>query len=152
MDTLHAYLAGIIDMDGYISITRTATHRGHPPVYRYVPAIGISHPSAMVADLFQEAFPARRYEFHPKNSEFTCWHWWSAERENARMPLLCLTPFLRLKRRQAELSLALCDLFVSQGRKLSDEQHAARQRLYEEVLRLNGPRVRRYRQRARPPT
>jgi hypothetical protein len=156
LDTLHAYLAGIIDIDGYISITRTAMHRGDPPVYYYNPTIGIGHPSAMVADLFQEAFPARRHEFHPKDSEFTCWHWWWAQHENARKALLCLKPFLRLKRRQAELSLALFDLFDSQkkreGRKLSDEQHAARQRLYEEVLRLNGPRVRKYRQRARPPT
>jgi hypothetical protein len=102
----------------------------------------------MVADLFQEAFPAQRHEFHPKTSEFTCWHWWKAERENARKPLLCLTPFLRL-------ALALFDLFdsrKSESRKLSDEQYAARQHLYAEVQRLNGPRVRKYRQRARPPT
>jgi hypothetical protein len=159
LEALHAYLAGIIDIDGYISITRTAGYRGHPSVYYYVPAIGIAHPSAMVADLFQEAFPARRAAFHPKRSEFTSWHWWSAEREYARKPLLCLTPFLRLKRRQAELTLSLFELFDSQekrkgttNRALSDEQHAARQRLYEEVQWLNGPRVRKYRQRRTPPT
>ena len=126
--------------------------------YDYVPSVGIAHPSAVVADLFQEAFPARRREFHPKDSEFASWHWWSAEREIARKPLLCLTPFLKLKRRQAELTLSLFELFDRQksegtyrGR-LSDEQHAAREGLYEEVQRLNGPRVRKYRQRARTPT
>src|SRR5262245_48751309 len=65
VETLYAYLAGIIDIDGYISITRTAGYRGHPSVYYYAPAVGIAHPSAMVADLFQEAFPARRHAFHP---------------------------------------------------------------------------------------
>jgi hypothetical protein len=157
LKTLYAYLAGIIDIDGYISITRTARDRRHPSVYDYVPSVGIAHPSATVPDLFQEVFAGRRREFQPNDSQFTCWHWWTAERENARRPLLCLTPFLRLKRRQAELVLALFELFDSQKREgtnhaVSDEQYAAGQRLYEEVERLNGPRVRKYRQRARPPT
>jgi hypothetical protein len=84
--TLYAYLAGIIDIDGYISITRSAGYRRHSSVYYYAPAVGIAHPSAMVANLFQEAFPARRRAFHPKRSEFTSWHWGSAEREHARTP------------------------------------------------------------------
>jgi hypothetical protein len=61
-----------------------------------------------------------------------------ATRTRAREPLLRLLPHLRLKRRQAELTLELIDLVEQQNatrftnRPLSVEDDAARHVLYEE--------------------
>ena len=67
METVYAYLAGIIDVDGYIFIGRANKYRGkdQPASYSYIPTIGISSTSSVVPDLFQKTFPARRREFHP---------------------------------------------------------------------------------------
>jgi hypothetical protein len=160
METVYAYLAGIIDVDGYIFIGRRIKHpRGNsqPDSYSYIPTIGISSTSLVVPDLFQETFPARRREFHPKDTKFTGWHWWEAAHEAARRPLISLAPFLRIKHRQAELVLLLLDLIADhnalrpRNQALTPEQQSARQRLYEEVELLNGPRSRvKYRQRNAP--
>ena len=159
METVYAYLAGIIDVDGYIFIGRANKYRGkdQPASYSYIPTIGISSTSLVVPDLFQETFPARRREFHPRDTQFTGWHWWEAQYESARRPLISLTPFLRIKRPQAELVLSLLDLIADQNavrprnQALTPEQQSARQRLYEEVVLLNGPRRRvKYRQRNAP--
>ena len=160
METVYAYLAGIIDVDGYIFIARTIKYprgKNQPGSYSYIPTIGTSNTSSVVPDLFQKTFPARRHEFHPRDTQFTGWHWWEAERESARRPLISLTPFLRIKRPQAELVLSLLDLIADQNavrprnQALTPEQQSARQRLYEEVVLLNGPRRRgKYRKRNAP--
>src|SRR5713101_5802359 len=102
METLYAYLAGVIDMEGYIFIARRIRypHRndGRETAY-YVPTIGISDTSRIIPDLLQSTFPARRRQFHPKNAKHTSFHWWDAEFQKAREPLVCLLPHLRLKRR-----------------------------------------------------
>jgi hypothetical protein len=53
-------------------------------------------------------------------------------------------PYLRIKRRQAELALSLIALMqhdkAGSARPLTDEQEEARHLLYEEVKRLNASR------------
>lgn len=118
MKTVYAYLARIIDIDGYIFIGRTIKYprgKNQPDSYSYFPTIGISSTSSVVPDLFQKTFPARRREFHPRDTQFTGWHWWEAEHESARRPLISLAPFLRIKRPQAELVLLLLDLIADQS-------------------------------------
>jgi hypothetical protein len=150
METLYAYLAAAIDIDGYIFIVRRFRYPrrqdGLETAY-YIPTIGISGKSPTIPELFQATFPARHKEFRPKSPQHSGWHWWEAEFQKAREPLLCLLPHLRIKRRQAELTLSLLNLMDEQNpghalNRLSLEQHQARQSLYEEVTKLNGPRSR----------
>jgi hypothetical protein len=147
METTYAYLAGAIDIDGFISIDRRAGGQG---VYR--PRIGISDTSPVVPKLLHGLFAGRLFEIAPKKSSYAHFYLWEAQHQQAREPLFRLLPYLRLKRRHAELALALMDLVERQnvGRfrsePLSAEEDAARRRLYEEVARLNeGRRRRRHR-------
>jgi hypothetical protein len=148
METLYAYLAAAIDIDGYIFIVRrTRSPRridGGETAY-YIPTIGISGKSPTIPELFQATFPGRHKEFRPKSPQHSGWHWWEAEFQKARQPLLCLMPHLRIKRRQAELTLSLLNLMDQQNpghllNRLDAEQQDARRILYEQVTQLNGPR------------
>ncbi len=150
METLYAYLAAAIDIDGYILIARRKTYARHQDgveTPRYTPTVGISNTAATIPDLFQATFPARRREFQPKNPKHRGWYWWEAEFQKARAPLLCLLPHLRIKRRQAELTLSFINLMDPSNpghvrNRLDAEQLRAREVLYDEITQLNGPRPR----------
>jgi hypothetical protein len=148
METTYAYLAGAIDIDGFISIDRRAGRQG----MGYRPRIGISDTSPVVPKLLHSLFQGRLFEIAPKKSSYAHFYLWEAQHQQAREPLSGLLPYLRLKRRHAELALTLMDLVERQnvGRFMSEplsaEEDAARRRLYEEVARLNeGRRRRRHR-------
>jgi hypothetical protein len=142
-ETLYAYLAAAIDLDGYIRINRLV-RPSRVRTHYFVPIIGIANNSPMIPDLFGATFPGRRKEFRSKNPKHPGFHWWEAQFHLVNDPLLCLMPHLRIKRRQAELTLSLLGLTVrkypaiSPDASLIAEQEQAT--LYEEVCRLNGPR------------
>ena len=114
METLYAYLAGAIDIDGRISISRAGGYRrdGKMTYYSTVVTLSDSDPVAVG--------------------------------ERAREPLIRLLPYFRIKRRQAELALSLITLMQSDkagsARPLSEEQQQARRLLYEQVRSLNASR------------
>ena len=137
METTYAYLAGIIDVDGYILIRRVVIG----PERRYIPVIGISENSPTIPDLFQSVFPATRQQFQPKLPKQRPVYWWEAHFTHVATPLRCLMPYLRIKQPQAKLTLSLLDLYSRKGAP-TDDEWAARQHVYEEVAKLNGPRSR----------
>jgi hypothetical protein len=150
MDATYAYLAGAIDIDGFISIAcRISKSQGRPGGSRYFARIGLSDASPIVPELLHSLFPGTLARSHPKQATYTAFHIWAAEGEKAREPLVRLLPHLRLKRRHAELALELTDLIKNQNKgrcstdPLSVEEEVARLRLYEEVKRLNAVRSRR---------
>src|SRR4029077_18890464 len=95
-------------------------------------------------DLLQATFPARRQQYEAKNRSHRAWHMWEAVGESAQEPLIRLLPYLRIRRRQAELALSLITLMQSDkagsARPLSEEQQQARRLLYEQVRSLNASR------------
>jgi hypothetical protein len=137
METTCAYLAGAIDIDGFISIDRRAGRQG----IGYRVRIGISDTSPVVPNLLHGLFAGRLFEIAPKKSSYAHFYMWEAEHHQAREPLLRLLPHFRLKRRHAELALALMDLVEQQN--AGAEQDAERRRLYEEMAILNAGRRRR---------
>jgi hypothetical protein len=146
METLYAYLAGAIDIDGRILIARRFGHRrtdGRQVPY-YGATISLSDSSPIVPDLLQATFPARRLQYEAKNRTQAAWHMWEAVNHSAHEPMVRLLPYLRLKRRQAELTLTLIDLIqrekAGSARPLTPEQEKARGLLYEEALLLNETR------------
>jgi len=147
MDTLYAYLAGAIDIDGRVLIRR-ARREGRGQVrYYYSAAVALSDSDPALPDLFQATFPARRLQYEAKNRKQRAWHMWEAVGQSAQEPLVCLLPYLRIRRRQAELALSLITLMqrdkAGSGRSLSDEQEEARRQLYEQVMMLNSSRPQR---------
>jgi hypothetical protein len=137
LDTTYAYLAGVVDFSGYILIRRVLIGRET----RYIPVIGVSANTPAIPDLFQSVFPGIRQQFQAKTAKHRPVHWWEAKHAHARRPLWCLLPHLRVKQDQAKLTLSMLDLYVHNRGAPTDDQWAARQRVYEEVLKLNGPRV-----------
>jgi hypothetical protein len=67
-------------------------------------------------------------KFRRKNRHNARFYLWEAQHHQAREPLLRLLPHFRLKRRHAELALALMDLVEQQN--AGAEQDAERRRLY----------------------
>jgi hypothetical protein len=147
METLYAYLAGAIDIDGRIIIERVQGYRRRSDgrqVSYYKATIRLSDSSPMLPDLLQATFPARRLQYEAKNRKQAEWHTWEAVNQSSHEPVVRLLPYLRLKHRQAELALTLITLIEHEkGRPLSDEQEQARHRLFEEAWLLNDSRPRR---------
>jgi hypothetical protein len=145
METRYAYLAGAIDTDGRISISRNRGYRrGDREIAYYSPVISLSDPDPVLPDLLQATFPASRLQYEAKNRSHRKWHMWEAVGQKAQEPLIRLLPHLRIKRRQAELALSLITLMQSDkagsARPLSEEQEQARRLLYEQVRSLNASR------------
>ena len=147
METLYAYLAGAIDIDGRIFIGRVQGYRrrkdGRQVPY-YIATISLSDSSPVVLDILQATFPARRLQYEAKNRRQTAWHMWEAVNQSAHEPVVRLLPYLRVRRRQAELALTLINLIerekAGSARPLTAEQEQARALLYEEALTLNESR------------
>jgi hypothetical protein len=147
METLFAYLAGAIDIDGRIFIARAQGYRrrmdGRQILY-YTATIALSDSSPILPDLLQATFPARRLQYEAKNRKQMAWHMWEAVNQSAREPVVRLLPYLRVKRRQAELTLTLINLIerekAGSARPLTAEQEEARGLLYDEALALNEAR------------
>jgi hypothetical protein len=145
METLYAYLAGAIDTHGRISIGRDHGYRrGDREMAYYSAVISLSDSDSVLPDLLQATFPARRLQYEAKNRSHREWHMWEAVGQKAQEPLIRLLPYLRIKRRPAELALSLITLMQSDkaGRAwpLSEEQERARHLLYEQVMSLNASR------------
>src|SRR5258708_38608928 len=120
MDTTYAYLAGVIDVDGFISIARRKVAR--PGEFRYFGRIGFSDQSPVLPTLLHELFQGRVSQSHPQKASYTAFYIWEAEHRQAREPLVRLLPHLRLKRRVAELTLQLIDVVEQQDAERSRGQ------------------------------
>lgn len=148
MSTLHAYLAGAIDADGFVTVYRKRgpmRKDGHRPIY-YVAKVGLSETSPVIPMLLHDTFGGWLGSHQPKNPRHKKWHVWQATNDVAADALRALAPYLLLKRRQAELALEFTALIKQQnpGRTmLSPEQEAERERLWSAVGSLNSPRNRR---------
>src|SRR5262245_44619549 len=123
METLYAYLAGAIDTHGRISINRDHGYRRRDRQITYYSAvITLSDSDPVLPDLLQATFPARRLQYKAKNRSHRSWHMWEAVGQKAQEPLIRLLPYLRIKRRQAELALSLITLMQSD--KLEARDHS----------------------------
>jgi hypothetical protein len=147
METLYAYLAGAIDLDGRISIRRARRGGRQEIDYYYSAVIALSDSDPTVPDLLQATFLARRVQYDARNRKQRAWHMWEAVGQSAQEPLIRLLPYLRVRHRQAELALSLITLMqndkAGSGRSLSNEQKEARRHLYEQVMMLNSSRPQR---------
>jgi hypothetical protein len=99
MEAIYAYLAGAIDIDGFISIAcRNPKSQGRPAGSRYFARIGLSDASPIVPELLNSLFRGTLVWSHPKKAWYTAFYMWAVEGQKAREPLVRLLPHLRIKR------------------------------------------------------
>src|SRR3954452_14900931 len=103
-----SYLAGVIDSDGSITIavdTWRVRNKGYAPSYSENIAIGQCDPQAI--NLLKETFGGH-IRIEKARGEFRRpVYFWGVTDKNAVLCARALLPYLRIKRRQAELMLRL---------------------------------------------
>ena len=144
-DTDLAYLAGIIDSDGYITIHQSC-RKG---VFYHAPQVGIAGTRRQPHDMASDLFGGRVGCYLPKNPSHRPQFQWSLQGRRAVPVIECVFRFLRVKKAQAILALELWRN-ITEGR--SDDPFpwfgpdynptAARRRMREEMIHLNQSRNR----------
>lgn len=110
-DMALAYLAGVIDSDGYISITQ-ACRRGS--LY-FAATVGISGTRTEPHELAASLWGGNIHPYVPKNPRHRPQFQWSRQGDVAAEVITEVAPFLRVKADQAALALA-CQEHVQFGR------------------------------------
>jgi hypothetical protein len=104
--TTLAYLAGAIDADGHITVQRSLRKQGkrytHSPTY-YLPKIGYTSTDEVVPILLSQTFGGSIYQHRPRNPSHRLVYNWSITTAASGGVARLLIPYLRQKRKQAEL-------------------------------------------------
>lgn len=109
-ETLKAYLAGIMDADGYFSIKASTYHarvRGDAKAPVYQERCGIKQTNPIAIDLLHEHFGGYRSWQKPTSKNGKPLHSWQATDKIAAKVAETLIPYLKIKRRQAEILIEL---------------------------------------------
>lgn len=108
---LYAYMAGIVDGEGSISIISVAKLK------RHVPRLTISNTNRAMIDLFEQEFggKVRKRIWKTSTARSNAKNWkpcfeWTLTAQMAASAVRLLYPYLRIKRRQAQLMLKLAKL------------------------------------------
>jgi hypothetical protein len=106
--TTLAYLAGIIDGEGAVTIARIRDPRYADGVY-YRGQVQVGNTRRDLVDYLNRVFPASiQGPYQPRNSiRAKPVYYWISNGKMARVMLRAVMPYLLLKRRQAELCLEL---------------------------------------------
>jgi hypothetical protein len=147
METTYAYLAGAIDADGFITISRStpsATRKDSRRSTYYTAKVGLSEIHLTIPELLHKTFGGWLGSHTPANPAHRTWHAWQATNQVAATALRALLPYLRLKREQALLVITFAERVASTPRGvIPATELAERERLYFAVTALNEPRNRR---------
>lgn len=103
-----AYLAGVMDSDGWITIKRTEA-RDYPGSFTHSENIGCGQTSDAAVSQFQQCFGGTTRLRSRKGHE-TTWqpiYYWTVGNKGAAECIAALRPYLRVKARQADLLLAI---------------------------------------------
>jgi hypothetical protein len=130
--TLNAYLAGLIDGEAYMGITKNPKGRGG--------LIKISMTDDVLRDVRDEVGLGPIYLTKKRDPRHRDQWTWLLFGNNVRRLLPGVLPYLRFKKRQAELLLRFLDLAnhrVSHDTKDIEVYNREAEELYREVKRLN---------------
>lgn len=131
-----AYLAGVIDSDGCISTQRTK-YGDH--VY-FAPRVSIAGTRRNPHDLAASFFGGSVYRYVPKNPRHRPQFQWSRTGEGAANVLEELVPYLRIKKRQAQLGLDLFEVVAVAPHLWPTTLRGQMEGLHEEIRALNQSR------------
>ncbi|MBQ0867403.1 hypothetical protein [Streptomyces sp. RK75] len=96
-----AYLAGVIDSDGYITVHRSLRNG---KAY-YAARIGIAGTRRQPHDLAVSLWGGRVSRYEPKSPRHRAQYQWSRTGDTAAIAITQIQPHLRVKREQARLAL-----------------------------------------------
>jgi hypothetical protein len=99
--TTLAYLAGVIDSDGFITINRS--ERSGKAYFGAV--IGISGTRTQPHELAASLWGGKVYRHEPKNPRHRSQYQWSRQGDAAVVPILAVQPYLLIKKEQARIAL-----------------------------------------------
>ena len=150
-----AYLAGVIDCDGYITIQRCKKKRKSTDgstYYRFYFSvkIGIAGTRNEPHILANKLFGGSVSEYQPKNKDHRTQYQWHCQSKMARDFLEVVYPFLRVKKEQAKLAIRFQDMVDSQYEEMksdqippytvTEEMEKHRERLWRRMINLNQSR------------
>ena len=139
--TTAAYLAGLIDGEGHVTLSRNVRPDGRPDYYSPQLVIGMTDLDTIMW-LHEVVRGTWRWP-HPKPGQKDVWGW-QVTGMRAIEVIRQVHPYLRTKRRQADLLLEFGLRLNSHRLRLSDEEVRARQELWDRmrVYNLRGQEVR----------
>lgn len=154
-----AYLAGVLDSDGFITVARTTKklRRGtaESTSTYYSARAGIAGTRRQPHDFAASLFGGSVHAHEPKNAAHRIQFNWSVSSRLAAVMLRAVRPYLLVKTEQADLVLQLQDLVErqyaeirvtqGQGRRVPPEMVAERERIFQAVRDLNQDRRAAYR-------
>lgn len=149
-----AYLAGVMDSDGWFTIIHHATNSRYAQSYTYSENAGCAQTSPEAVELLRLAFGGRIYVRERKASgNWKPMHYWVVSNKIAAHMTLILRPYLLVKAEQADLILALrtsknrpretirdVATGVRGGKGLNPTVVAERHMMYEHIRSLNDRR------------
>ena len=100
-DLTFAYLAGVIDSDGFITINRSV-RKGKA---YFGAVIGISGTRPQPHELAASLWGGTVSCYQPKNPQHRPQYQWSRQGDGAVAPILAVQPYLRIKQEQARIAL-----------------------------------------------
>ena len=135
-----AYLAGFIDGEGTITANFRLTSRSKKEAVHY--RLMLHNTNLEILKYFQGLWGGRLSLYgtprSPKHKQVYCLYWGGKDSDPILNQLL---PYLKVKKRQAEIALELSKLSLPRGhiRRLGvqPEQHEIRKGLVEEMAKLN---------------
>lgn len=133
-----AYLAGVVDSDGYIGITKAKPYPGNTKNPQYSLTVNVTNTSKVMMDWLVENFGGRVYNRKmPTDANWKQCYNWVVMFQNAREVLELIEPYLVVKRKQALLGIELMRDWVTNNKGTPPEEVARRERLYREFKELN---------------
>lgn len=134
-----AYLAGLIDSDGYIGIVKSKPNKAagckNPA---YVLTVNFTNTNQDIMDWLVETFGGKYYARKmPENRNWKQCYNWINTNQKGRIILELLKDHLRVKKAQAYLCLELMDNWTVNKHGTPKEELARRERLFREVQELN---------------
>lgn len=156
MDELTAaYLAGVMDSDGWFTIKRHAANSQYGRSFTYSESAGCGQTSPEAVELLRNAFGGVvKVRTRKTTGDWKPMHYWAVTNRIAADVAATLRPYLRVKAEHADLIIGLRTSKESaadnvripsaepRGRCLRPEVIAARHASYERIRSLNDRRVR----------
>lgn len=152
---LAAYLAGVMDSDGWFTIKRHAANAAYKDSYTYSEYAGCGQTSPEAVALLQAEFGGTiRLRGRKTEGDWKPMHYWVVSNRMAAVVARDLRPYLRVKAEQADLIIGLRQskdtprdnsksvVTGIRGRSLDPEVVRARHEAYERIRSLNDRRVR----------
>jgi len=138
-DTDKAYIAGLIDGEGTITIGRRRHGKKSKSPWYYQPIISMGNTNRAIVDFIGERYSGWVMARKPGNEKYKEWYQWFIRRDNMISFLQDILPYLRFKRPQAEIVLQF-PTYRGKGRLRTKSERQRQDYLYGKIVSLNPER------------